>query len=233
MATIQRVPRTAQPAPTAAPPTAYYVPVGPPRRGSGLGLVAGVLLAMIFLIVAIGAALFMIVASLTGFGGRTVGEAGRQVNSTLRSAGEALGQAGQEARDRLDPSHPPRTALAYDAEIEDFLKLSVGQALPGGNARAFTLAAIKSREEGAERPELARYAVIHSELRQPNETKLFGLTVRKDSEPRDDYLYQGEAFRLGGQVYKVNWISPERQQVALIQLRDPDRVGLPLKFVYE
>jgi hypothetical protein len=174
----------------------------------------------------------LLIASLTGWGGRTVGDASQRVGAALGSGAEDLGRRGQEALDRLDPSHPPRAALAYDIEVEELLKLGVGQALSGSTVRAFSIAAIRSRD-GAERPELSRYVVIHSELRQPNETRVLGLTVRKDAEPRDDYAYQGEAFRLGGQVYKVNWISPERQQVALVQVRDPDRANLPLKFVYD
>jgi hypothetical protein len=109
--------------------------------------------------------------------------------------------------------------------------LGVGQTLPSGGGRVYSLTAIKTRPETVERPELAHYGMLHSELKQPNETKVLGLTVRRDAEPRDAYVYQGEAFRLSGQVYKVNWISPERQQLALIQLRQPDRVALALKFV--
>jgi hypothetical protein len=213
-----------------APQPVYYT--APPRQGSGLTLVAGLLIAIFLLTLSVAAAFLLLIASVTGWGGRTVGDASQQVGAALGSGAEALRQRGQEALDRLDPSHPPRTALAYDIEVEEFLKLGVGQALAGSAIRAFSIAAIRSRD-GAERPELSRYVVIHSELRQPNETRVLGLTVRKDTEPREDFAYQGEAFRLGAQVYKVNWISPERQQVALIQVRDPDRANLPLKFVYD
>jgi hypothetical protein len=194
--------------------------------------VVALLLAIVFLILALAVGFLFLVASLTGWGGRTVDEARERMGAAVGSAASTLDRAGQEARDRLDPSHPPRESLAYDPEIEQFLKLNVGESLPGGSDRTFTVSAIKSRPDGG-RSELSRYVVVHSELRQPNEDRLFGVPVRRDAQPRDDYVYQGEAFRLGSQVYKVNWISPERQQVALIQLRDPDRVDLPLKFAYD
>lgn len=226
-------PAPPEPAPGQAP-IYYTLPAAPPPARASLaqGLIAALLLTIVLLLLALAAGSLLLVATLSGWGGRTVGDAGQRAAETVRSAGDALGRAGQEARDRLDPSHPPREALLYDPEIDDFLKLNVGQPLPGGRDRAFTLAAIRSRD-GETRPELARYAVVHGELRQPNETKVLGVTVRRDAEPRDDYLYQGEAFRLGGQVYKVNWISPERQQIALLKLRIPDRANLPLKFVYD
>ena len=227
MAEIQRAAAPERPASLPV----YYYPA-PPRQSSGPSLVAGLLLAILLLVLAVAAAFLFLVASLTGWGGRAAGDAGQRAAAVVGSAAEGLAQAGREARDRFDPSHPPRATLLYDTEIEELVKLNVGQALPGGRTRIFTVAAIKSRE-GGDRPELSRYVAVHSELRQANEARVLGLTVRRDLEPRDDYLYQGEAFRLGGQVYKVNWISPERQQVALIQLHDPDRANLPLKFVDE
>lgn len=220
-------PAAGPPAPPA--PLAYYpYPVPAPQRGraSVLTILA---VALLGLLVAIGATLLLVVAATLGAGGRTVGELGQRASDTARSAGDAVARAGQEARDRFDPNHPPRDALAYDAEIDDFVKLGVGQALPVGRARTFSVARIELRPDG-ELPTTSRFVVIHSELRQPNETKVLGVTVRRDSEPRDYPVYQGEGFRIGGQVYKVNWISPERQQVALVALRDPDRATLPLKF---
>jgi hypothetical protein len=185
------------------------------------------------LLVLVMAAVFVLAAvSTVGAGGRAIGEAGQRAGEAARAAGETAARMGQDVQDRLDASHPPRGALDYDVEIEELVKLGVGQPLADGGRRSFTVSEIKSRS-GEDRPELARYAVLHSELRRPNETKVFGLTVHRDSEPRDDYLYVGEAFRIGGKVYKVNWISPERQQLALVELRNPDRVGGAVKFVYD
>jgi hypothetical protein len=213
-------------------PQVIYVPTVPAQRQNlGQHLVTALLVSVLLVLLAVLLAALLMFSSMLGWGG-SVGGAGERASETMRSAADSLSRAGQEARDRLDPSHPPRAALDYDPEIEEFLRLGVGERLLGNGQRVFSIASIKSRPD-AERPQLSRYVVIHSELRQPNETRVLGVTVRRDAEPRDDYLYQGEAFRLGGQVYKVNWISAERQQLALIQLRTPDRVDLPLKFVYD
>lgn len=236
MRITQRSPTAEQPeAPPVAPglPPLYHpIPLAAASARGGINLASIVLLAILGLVVTIGALFLMLVASSVGVGGRTLGEVGQRASDATRAAGEAAGRAGQDVRDQLDPSHPPRGLLVYDAEIDEFIKLGVGQALPAGRSRTFTVAAIRSRQDG-ERPETSRYAVIHSELRQPNETKILGVTVRRDSDPQDYAVYQGEGFRIGGQVYKVNWISPEREQIALVALRDPDRAALPPKFSLE
>jgi hypothetical protein len=229
VSSIQHVPPEPLSPPAQSP---IYHPLPVQRQSAGQNIVIALLLAIMFLVLTMAAGFLLLIASFTGWSGRTVGEAGERVGTAVGSAASAVGRAGQEARDRLDPAHPPREALWYDAEIEEFLKLSVGDSLPGGGVRTFTLTAIKSRPDGGP-PELSRYVVVHSELRQPNENRFLGVTVRRDADPREHYLYQGEAFGLDGRVYKVNWISPERQQVALVQLRDPDRASLPLKFVYD
>jgi hypothetical protein len=214
-------------------PQVIYVPTAPAQRQSlGQHLVTALLVSVLLVLLAVLLAALLMFSSFLGWGGSAVAGAEGRASETVRSAADTLSRAGQEARDRLDPSHPPRAALDYDPEIEEFLRLGVGERLPGNGQRVFSIASVKSRPD-AERPQLSRYVVIHSELRQPNETRVLGVTVRRDAEPRDDYLYQGEAFRLGGQVYKVNWISAERQQLAIIQLRTPDRADLPLKFVYD
>ena len=232
MTTIERVPPPGPPRPAPPVQAPYYYAAPVARPGLAQGLVTAILLAILLLILAIVAAVMFLALSAMGFGGRTVGEAGQRAAETARGAADVLGKAGQDARDRFDPTHPPRGMLQYDLEIEELLKLNVGQPLPGGGERAFIVAAIKSRD-ASERPELSRYAVIHSELRQPDETKVLGITVRRDTAPRDESLYTGEAFRLGARVYKVNWISAERQQIAVVQLRDPDRASVPIKYAYD
>src|SRR6266516_7739794 len=136
MAALERPPGAA---PIESPPNPMVYYPAPPRHGSGFNLVAGLLLAILLLLAAVAGAFFVLVASLTGWGGRTVGDAGQQAATAARTATDALGRAGQEARDRLDPSHPPRDALAYDAEIEDFVKLGVGQNLSMSRTRSVTL----------------------------------------------------------------------------------------------
>jgi hypothetical protein len=56
------------------------------------------------------------------------------------------------------------------------------------------------------------------------------MVVNSTRDPRDYYLYKGETFRVGRKLYKVNWVSLERNQVAIATYRDPDRVTAPLKF---
>src|SRR5437763_13240276 len=141
MAEIQHAP--AAPERPVSPPVYYYP--APAQRGSGLSLATGLLLAVLLLTVAVAAAFFLLIASLTGWGGRAVGDAGQRAAGVVGSAADSLAQASQGARDRLDPSHPPRGTLLYDPEIEELLKLDVGQSLPGGRERTFTLPPITSR----------------------------------------------------------------------------------------
>jgi hypothetical protein len=58
---------------------------------------------------------------------------------------------------------------------------------------------------------------------------VLGVTVRSTRDPREYYLYKGETIRIGSKLYKVNWVSTERQQLALIAYREQDRVTAPLK----
>jgi hypothetical protein len=89
------------------------------------------------------------------------------------------------------------------------------------------------RRPDATSPDAALYATLHSELRQPNDTKVLGVTVRSSREPRDDYLYKGETVRIGSKLYKVNWISAEGQQIALVAYRDQDHVSSPVKAAFD
>jgi hypothetical protein len=75
--------------PEAASPQVVYLPQ---QRSSALGpLLAGLLLAILVLTMAVAAALFLLVASVTGWGGRTVSDAGQRLATTARSATDALG----------------------------------------------------------------------------------------------------------------------------------------------
>ena len=62
---------------------------------------------------------------------------------------------------------------------------------------------------------------------------MLGVTVRSTTEPRDDYIYKGETIRVGSKLYKVNWISAERNQIALIAYRDQDHVAAPVKAAFD
>jgi hypothetical protein len=89
------------------------------------------------------------------------------------------------------------------------------------------------RREFAESPDTSLYAVVHAELRQPRETRVFGQVVRSESDPHDHVVYKGETFRIGGALYRVNWISQEENTIAIARYRHPDVVSAPLKFEYE
>lgn len=78
-------------------------------------------------------------------------------------------------------------------------------------------------------PDSAVYAVLHSALREPRETKVLGVTIRSTRDEQDHVLYKGETLRIGRRLYKVNWVSAERQQIALVAYRDQDRVTAPLE----
>jgi len=136
------------------------------------------------------------------------------------------------AADALDPAHPPRVALSQDQEIDEFLRVGVGSEIAGSSTRTVTLSAIQRRSD-ATSPDAALYATLHSDLRQSNDTKVFGVTVRSSRDPKDDYLYKGETVRIGAKLYKVNWISVERQQMALILYRDQDHVTAPIKASFD
>ena len=106
--------------------------------------------------------------------------------------------------------------------------LPVMSEVSGSTTRDLTIASIQRRADPSG-PDGAVYAVLHGELKQAQETKILGVTVRSTRDPRDYYLYKGETIRIGRKLYKVNWVSVERQQVALIAYREQDRVTAALK----
>jgi hypothetical protein len=167
-------------------------------------------------------------ASLIGAGVRAPGAIGEQIGSAIERGAGIVGAAGQRVADAFDPAHPPRQALAQDVEIDELLRIDVGAAVPGSATRELKVASVQRRADPSG-PDGAVYAVLHGELRDPQETKVLGVTVRSSREPQDYYLYRGETIRIGRKLYKVNWVSIERQQVALVAYRDQDRVTAPLK----
>src|SRR5579864_1950201 len=88
------------------------------------------------------------------------------------------------------------------------------------------------RREGASSPQTAQYAMIHAELRQPRVTRVLGQVIRTDSDPHDYVVYTGEVFRIGKQVYRVNWISQDDSAMAAGIVRTPDTITQPFKFDY-
>jgi hypothetical protein len=161
-------------------------------------------------------------------GVRAPGVLGEQIGSAIERGAGAVGAVGQRIADTFDPAHPPRQALTQDVEIDELLRLDVGNQIAGSATRELTLASIQRRSDPSG-PDGAVYAVLHGELREPQETKVLGVTVRTTRDPTVVYLYKGETVRIGRKLYKVNWVSIERQQLALIAYREQDRVTAPLK----
>ncbi len=208
---------------------AQAVPV-PTRSGGavaslnrGLGLLIRLTLLLILL-----AALWGSV-TLINVGVRAPAALGEQFNGAIERGAGLVGAAGQRIADTFDPAHPPRQAITLDAEIDELLRIGTGAALNGSSTRSITLASVQ-RQATPTGPDSAVYAVLHSELREPKETKVLGVTVRSTRDAQDHYLYKGETIRIGQRLYKVNWVSVERQQLALVVYREQDRVTAPLKF---
>ena len=217
---------------SSAPPAASSEPVVRPRRDP-LGVASGVVgLALKLTWLAILLALLVGLLGLIGIGGRPTATVGDKVGAAFQQGVNALGAAAQQARDAFDPTHPPRTALAQDTEIDELLRIGVGQELTGSGTRTVTLASVQ-RRDGADGPDTAVYATLKSELRVPDETKVLGVTLRSTRDPREHHLYRGETFRIGTKLYKVNWVSVERQQAAIVAYRDQDRVTAPTKFAID
>jgi hypothetical protein len=217
-------PRAAQPV-----DVRYADAPNPRRRFDLLGALSGIVgLAFKLTALLIMVAILWAVVGLIGIGGSLTSGVGARVSSALEQGAAAATAIGQRAADAFDPAHPPRSALTQDVEIDELLRVSVGGDIAGSTTRTVTLASIQRRPD-ATSSDAALYASLHSELRQPNDTKVMGVTVRSTREPRDDYVYKGETVRIGTKLYKVNWISAERRQIALVAYRDQDHVSSPVK----
>ena len=201
----------------------------PARRATPLDAVSrgiGLLLKLTLLLILLAALWGMV--TLIGAGVRAPGAIGEQIGGAIERGASIVGAAGQRVADAFDPAHPPRSPLPQDVEIDELLRLNVGAQVSGSSTRELAVASIQRRADPSG-PDGAVYVVLHGELREPQETKVLGVTVRSTRDPKDYYLYKGETIRIGRKLYKVNWVSVERQQVALIAYRDQDRVTAPLK----
>jgi hypothetical protein len=205
------------------------VVAAPPRSVLGTALQTVVLLLLLAVLAAVLLVLFA-VASLINVPGQVAGGVGSQLGGVAAQAGRAVSSAQQALQNATDPNHPP-TGLTYDTEFSSLQTWHVGDGLPGGTEYVLVVQAIK-RRDGADSPDTALYAVIHAQLRQPRETRLFGQLVRSDPDPHDYAVYKGETFRIGRAVYRVNWISQEDNSLAAGVVRRPDAVTTPLKFDY-
>ena len=202
---------------TAPPPTTMDV------VSRGIGALIKLTVLLIFLAVLWG------VVTMVSMSARAPGALADQIGNAVERGAGAIGAVGQRVADAFDPAHPPRQTLVQDVEIDELLRVNVGAQVAGSNTRELTVASIQRRADPSG-PDGAVYAVLRGELREAQETKVLGVIVRSTRDPQDYYLYKGETIRVGRKLYKVNWVSVERQQVALIAYRDQDRVAVPLKF---
>jgi hypothetical protein len=195
----------------------------------GTAVQAVILLLLLAILAAVVLVLFA-VASLVNVPGQVAGGMGSQLGGAAAQAGRAVSGAQEAFQNATDPSHPP-SGLSYDTELSSLQIWHVGDGLPGGTDYVLTVQGIK-RRDGADSPDTALYAVIHAQLRQPRETRLFGQVVRSDADPHEYAAYKGETFRIGHALYRVNWISQDENALAAGVLRHPDAVTAPLKFDY-
>jgi hypothetical protein len=171
------------------------------------------------------------VVSLVNVPGQVAGGVGARLTGVASDASRVVSDAQQALQNATDPNHPP-TGLVYDNEFATLQVVHVGERLPGGTQYALTVQAIR-RRDGADSPDTALYAVVHSELRQPRETRVLGQLLRSDSDPHDYVVYKGETFRISHVMYRVNWVSDADSAIAIAAYRHPDAVSAPLKFDYD
>lgn len=201
----------------------------PERRRDWLALTSrtvGLLVKLTFLAILLVVLIGLL--DVVGVGGRTTTGVGESLSAAFAGGTRAVAGAVQSVRDLGDPAHPPRGPLTQDTELDELMRLDVGSQVLGSADRTVIVTSVGRRED-ADSPDASIFAVVHTELRQPREVRIFGVVVRTDTEPRDHYLYKGETFRVGRRLYKVNWVSLDRQQVAIGAYREPDRVTAPRK----
>lgn len=207
-----------------------HAPASPSRGLLATAIQTLVLLLLLGLL----AALALVVAtfvSVVGVPNQVAGGLGDRLGGAATGAERAVGSAQQALQDATDPNHPP-SGLTYDSEFSALDVWHVGEQLPGGADELLRLEAVH-RRDGASSPDVALYAVVHAELRQPREIRLLGQLIRSDSEPREYALYKGQSFRIGRALYRVNWVSREDDALAAGVYRNPDGVDARLVFAYD
>ncbi|MHB1132673.1 MAG: hypothetical protein ACYC4L_09840 [Chloroflexota bacterium] len=174
------------------------------------------------------ATLLFVVVSLLGSGERLGGALG-DLGEVAGAAAERARDQAQGLRDQFDPAHPPREALALDPEFAELRRLPLGGEVAAGAEYRLALRAIERRGDAAA-PAQAQYAVVQRQFITPREQRVLGVVVGVDRGEADYYLYQGESFRVGRAYYKVNWVSTEQQEMAILRYRSADGLTAPLKF---
>jgi len=160
----------------------------------------------------------------------TVGSLNDRLTGAAQRTGQAITGAGQAVSDAFNPTHPPRYAITQDTEFSSLETVGAGQAFGHSSQYVFTLEGIQRREAGSANPDFAQYATVARRYQVPRETKVLGITIYVDRGEQQYILDRGETFRIGGQLYKVNWISSAQMQMALATYRSPDQFAGRLAF---
>ncbi|HLZ10744.1 MAG TPA: hypothetical protein VKT80_19310 [Chloroflexota bacterium] len=184
-------------------------------------------LSLLFL--ALAGAILIVVYQFTHAGGNLTSGVG----NTLQTAGQAVTQSAQSAvqsvSDSVDPLHPPRYPIVQDPEFDELRSIAAGDNIGDSRLFHFAVVAVEQRSEGGAPAELV-YARIHRRLIVPDVTKILGVTIRTDDQPKDYALYRGQEFGLGGHAYKVNWLSIENQTIEVVRFRQASDAEGPLVF---
>ncbi|HZR98700.1 MAG TPA: hypothetical protein VFE37_08340 [Chloroflexota bacterium] len=157
---------------------------------------------------------------------------GDQLGSALERTGQVAAASGQAVRDAFDPAHPPRESLRQDTEFDALQVLGVGEPLGATDQSRVELVRIAKRPDARDAA-TAQYAVVQRALVVPQARRVLGVPLGEERGEQEHYLYQGQTFRLGSHYYKVNWVSVDRQQVAIARYRSADGVIGSLVFEYD
>lgn len=198
-----------------------------PRRPSAWPLVVEALLALRSLVTLLVLAFVVLLAiSLVSVSGGV----DQRLSGAVQRSGQALTAARQAIGDVFNPIHPPRYPISQDTELSSLQTMSIGDSVGQSADFTFTLADIRRRDDASGNPDFAQYAILHRQYRVPHETKILGVIVHSDRGEQQYILDRGVSFRIGNQLYKVNWISAVERQVAVGAYRNPDQFTGQLAF---
>jgi hypothetical protein len=198
-----------------------------PHRTPAWRVIAEALLALRSLVsLAALALMIFLVLSITSL----TGSLDQRITGAAQRTGQAVTAAAQAVGDVFNPTHPPRYAISQDTEFSSLQTLGLGDVLGRSSEYLFTLADIRRRNDPSTNPDFVQYAVLQRQYQVPHETKLLGLTIHVDRGEQQYILDRGESFRIGSQLYKVNWISSGDIRMAVATYRDPDQFAGELAF---
>lgn len=212
----------------AADPARPQVVVLEPRRGA-LDAVVKVLagLAMVVIILMLASLLLVIVGLSSSLGA---------ANTSLSSASSAIQQASaaiqgpiQGLIGQIQPDRPPPAAISAGPEFADLRRAAVGDQVGQSSRYIVTVSRVVKRDGTAD-PNQAQYAVVHRKLTTPAPRMVGPVQVGVDYDEADLFLYKGETFQIGADIYQVNWISVEDNAMGVVRFRHPDSVTGTLKF---